>query len=370
VFDSRAGVLAALITAISPYQLAHAQSARMYALLFLLTATATWALLGWLDEGGRRWAVGYVGAATLLGYTHVYGLLILAAHGLYGLVRVSRGVDTRRWLTTNLSIGLLLSPYAAALLWQLTAGDTSGIGWIDPPGVFDIPVALLTVAVGLPVTLPQVVSVAALGVGVCAALARREGQGIGALAAVLLVPVLLAFALSILVRPILAPRYLVASAVGIYTLAAGGLLALVDTVETPHIRRAGRVALVGWLALALLGSCAVFFVTPPIEEWQPAIEHVEDIDDDQTAVILTDAYVERPVDYYAGDLGTPLDDHAGVGAVRQATDGHRRLVVVKSNAADTILRSVERAGWDRVNHSEFVGVDVLQYARQEPGGET
>jgi hypothetical protein len=213
--------------------------------------------------------------------------------------------------------------------------------------------------------MPQLLALWALAMGVWG-VSLRDGPtpGIGALAAVTVVPVLVAFVLSLLVQPILVPRYLIGSAVGIYALAGGGLLALVDGVEVARVRRVGRPLLVGVLALSLLGACAVYYASPPTEEWGPAVEHAEQLNDEATAVVLTDDYIQQPVEYYSAGLGTPVGDRAGVEAVREATSGHEKLVVLKSNVNGPILNTISRAGWQRVGHSEFVGVDVLEYRRQ------
>ena len=60
----------------------------MYALLALLAALSTWALLVWLGGAGRRWAVAYVLLAAAGLYTHYFFPAVMVAQGLVVVGRV------------------------------------------------------------------------------------------------------------------------------------------------------------------------------------------------------------------------------------------------------------------------------------------
>ena len=84
--DTRTGLLAALLIAVSTFQVEYAQEARMYALLALLATLSTTALVrlsrthGAADDTAprrplvSRWWLAYVGTAILLIYTHAYSV--------------------------------------------------------------------------------------------------------------------------------------------------------------------------------------------------------------------------------------------------------------------------------------------------------
>jgi mannosyltransferase len=55
LFDRRAGLMAAFIAAVSPFQVYYAQEARMYALLALLGALTIWATVEWMLPGNEEW---------------------------------------------------------------------------------------------------------------------------------------------------------------------------------------------------------------------------------------------------------------------------------------------------------------------------
>jgi hypothetical protein len=86
--------LALIIFLVWPAIAFTASDARPYALATLLTVASVWALIHWLDRGGRsRWAL-FVVLAASLGYAHpVFGLVLIPL-GLYSFIRL-RGASTR-----------------------------------------------------------------------------------------------------------------------------------------------------------------------------------------------------------------------------------------------------------------------------------
>ena len=77
---------AALLAAASPVLVYYSQETRMYALLALLAALSTWALLAWRGGAGRRWAVAYVLLAAAGLYTHYFFPAVMVAQGLVVLL--------------------------------------------------------------------------------------------------------------------------------------------------------------------------------------------------------------------------------------------------------------------------------------------
>ena len=73
---------ATLFAATAPVLIYYSQETRMYALLGLLAALSTWALLAWLGGAGRRWAVAYVLLAAAGLYTHYFFPAVIVAHGV------------------------------------------------------------------------------------------------------------------------------------------------------------------------------------------------------------------------------------------------------------------------------------------------
>ncbi len=99
LFDRRAGLMAAFIAAVSPFQVYYAQEARMYALLALLGALTVWATVEWMEvhpslpgeEGWRKglpWALLYILSATAGLYTQYAFPVVLVATNLAALAHL------------------------------------------------------------------------------------------------------------------------------------------------------------------------------------------------------------------------------------------------------------------------------------------
>ncbi|MFN2226190.1 MAG: glycosyltransferase family 39 protein [Anaerolineae bacterium] len=130
-----AGLAAALLAAINPFQVYYAQEARMYALLALLGAVAFYCALRWAAEPRPRWAVAYVLAAAAGLYTHYAFPLVLLALNLLLVPWTALGHPRRdmqgrewlwswpllRWLALNVVAALLFLPWLPAAYRQLTA---------------------------------------------------------------------------------------------------------------------------------------------------------------------------------------------------------------------------------------------------------
>ncbi|MEQ8856432.1 glycosyltransferase family 39 protein [Gimesia sp.] len=91
--DARAiqpALFATLLVALSPFQIEWSQTVRMYALGGAFSVWSTWALLQALNSSRphvRDWLLYGLLAAGLI-YTHYFGFFILAAHGIYGGIRI------------------------------------------------------------------------------------------------------------------------------------------------------------------------------------------------------------------------------------------------------------------------------------------
>ncbi len=124
VSSQTVGLLSALLVAVSPFQIAAAQEARMYPLLGTLALASTLALLSSVDRGGMgRWA-GYLAASALMAYTHYLGGLVLLAHGIW--VGCCERRHFGRWAMCVAGVAVLYVPWAPAFLEQIKNGHSFG----------------------------------------------------------------------------------------------------------------------------------------------------------------------------------------------------------------------------------------------------
>ncbi|MER5623330.1 glycosyltransferase family 39 protein [Streptosporangium sp. NPDC002544] len=78
----RAGLLAGLCYAALPMVSRYAQETRSYAIVTAVAVLATWVLIEATRRSSRRWYLGYAACLVLLGWLHVYALLLVVAHAV------------------------------------------------------------------------------------------------------------------------------------------------------------------------------------------------------------------------------------------------------------------------------------------------
>jgi mannosyltransferase len=132
LFDVRTGLVAGFLMAISPFQVWHAQDARMYALLTLLIAAASHVLLRALAVGGWRHWLTYAALASLALYTHHVAAFSLLAHSIYVLL-IGRNTKwiLRRFGGALAIAAVLYAPGIASALRQF--GQVQAGYWMPRP---------------------------------------------------------------------------------------------------------------------------------------------------------------------------------------------------------------------------------------------
>ena len=231
----RAGVVAGLLAAVSPYFVAYSQEVRPYALLLALSVFSTLALLRLAERPGsvgRRAA--YALALASLPYTHALGAFVALAHALYGFIRVVRprpgdppGLLRAGLLCSAVAL-VLFAPWLPSLLRQEEFVRTSG--WIARPGWREFHRAVLAHAGGE----FAFVTISFLGLAGLGLAARRRSADRPRLVACLLwaVPLGTAAGVSLFGPAIFLPRTTIASAAGLFLLAAIGAARIAESGES------------------------------------------------------------------------------------------------------------------------------------------
>jgi mannosyltransferase len=137
------GLLAGLLFATAPYMTYYAQMARSYALETMFATIATYLLIRAWPDGRWRWWLGYGAAVALTGLFNIFGLLILAAHGVTLLLTDARGQTWTgrrigripraprvplRWLAVCSAAVVILVP-----LLSLASHQQVQIAWLHRP---------------------------------------------------------------------------------------------------------------------------------------------------------------------------------------------------------------------------------------------
>lgn len=223
--SSKAGLWAAVFTAVSPFQIYHSQDLRMYALLGLSQLAYFWFFIRiWQSETGkaRRWDwIGLILCGTAAMYSHNLAIFGLVTADLFLLIR-------REWkklwalMAAQVIIGVLALPW----LWMVP-GQVEKIQrafWTPRPGLADIIQAILVFNVHLPLEGAWMTAALALSILVFVLalfetwLARKKGAGTGLLVVVFLGLPALLFAVSYIIRPVFVPRGFILASLAYYGL--------------------------------------------------------------------------------------------------------------------------------------------------------
>jgi mannosyltransferase len=316
------GLLAGLLFATAPYMTYYAQMARSYALETMFAAIATYLLIRAWPDGRWRWWLGYGAAVALTGLLNIFGLLILAAHGVTLLLAPARGRPPAgglaaaggvaaagrltgrfpwRWLAVSAAAVAVLSPLLAVASHQ-----QQQIAWLSRPDYKAIERLLSNTAGSKDLVLP----LALLALGGLAAAWLGDGWRPLNPAAValpwLVMPSLLLMAVSF-VKPVYYVRY-VEFCLPALALAAGagltGLIRLAGLTPLARLRLAGsrpadsqgagsRWAWIGpWLPAALVLAVLAALLAGP----QQAIRKTDARPDNLRKASAIMAAQERPGD--------------------------------------------------------------------------
>jgi mannosyltransferase len=282
---SRAALVAAFLIAGSPFVVEYSQEARPYAMVLLLSAASSLALLRAIEQPTwRRW-IAYAVLAVASLYVHDTMAFVLLVHGIWALITVPIR-DRRFWRVVVAfgAIGLSALPLAGLLSEPVFT-------WVPPLTLSWLTTILISVTGG---THPLLVFwLGAVGLGTIATLSRlrqgRVGWSMALAVALGLVPILIEVAISVR-RPMLEERYLMVSVPGLAVCAGIGIAA----IPWDKIR---------WLSVALFVALAVvalsrWYTAEPKEGWREAEQIIAAEFHAGDGVVVYPEYCRLPFDYY------------------------------------------------------------------------
>ncbi len=260
--DDRVGLLAALLWAVNPFELYHAQDARDYAIWSALSVLAMWLLVCACDRQRRLdWAL-YVLAAVAALYSFFLEAFFVAVAMLY--IVIWRRTAWRSGRIALLAIALLLIPWGAQL-WALAhsgyKGTLTASANISQIGTSLMPALFVgNVNPTLADLWSTLLMILALSVLI---LLRRGRQSTGLfLTAYAVIPALL-LTLAATRLAVFDPRYVIAATPPLLILAAYGLISL-------HRGIAYRAPLMAWLIAAIFGLAFVLMPLIAYSEFRKA----------------------------------------------------------------------------------------------------
>jgi hypothetical protein len=250
------------------------------------------------------------------------------------------------------AVAILCAPEA---VFAIRAGPR-GIGWISRPSFNDLlhlPDELLG---GSRILAWAMVALGAYAVG--RALRDRRPWPVGFVATWFVIPVLLAFAISVR-QPMFIPYYLIVTLPALVLLAAAGLVNLPNRV-------ASAAALAVLLAFSVVGMSR-WYERRGAEEFREAVSHVLGRMRPGDGIVLRPFYIDKPVGYYERRSNATGPRVVGFPGVESGLRHPPRIWLVTRNGDTTAERlsrleeGVTSAAYARVGGRRFEGVTVSLY---------
>jgi mannosyltransferase len=245
------GLLSGLLFATAPYMTYYAQMARSYAIVTMFASIASYLLLRAYPDGRWRWWWAYGAAVALTGLFNLFGLLILAAHGVTLLLTDPRGQspDGRRvgriplrWLAVSAAAVIVLGP-----LLRVASQEQKQISWLTRPNASAIERLLIDLAGSRPLIVPFALLALAGLTAACLADNWRPLNPAAIALPWLVVPPFVLIAVSF-VKPVYYVRYVEFCLPALSILAGAGLVGLIRFAAGTPL---GRLRL-AWLPAALV----------------------------------------------------------------------------------------------------------------------
>lgn len=303
-FSRPVGMVAGLLTALSPIHLFYSRQARMYGLLALVSLAAVFALERACERGRRLdWLV-YATLAAAAMYTHLYGLFIpVIAFALIWTRRWDR-MTVRRALFSHLGILLVYVPWLPSLWRQVSEHHTPHL---DRPGVLDVLRSFYYFSFGQPLSVAatphlirwalSLIFAGLLVLGLCAVWRRRSVWVF-----YLILPLGLAYLISFIKPAYFAGRY------DMMVFPAWTLLVAVGftTVRPLALRWAIGTAVIGLMLWPLSLYLRSVTNERPWNDIADLIVKQAEVGD----VIIFTGLSRPPVQYYLGKTGRRLILHS------------------------------------------------------------
>ncbi len=374
LFDSRTGVIAALVTAIAPFHVQYSQEARMYALMGLLLILATWAFVRAFQNSETRiawgWWIGFGMCAGLAMHTQQLSAFYLAALGVIPFAARHK----------QRIIGMIVGTAVAFLIyipWLLVAfaqfQRVTANYWIPVPSAARL---LLTLRSLVIVNLDILAPASLIGLAIALLLLifllvqvimRRNRQSVSERAALgfalwlFAVPILALWGFSQL-RPLYIDRALIGSALMLYVAFAW----LIAKAKLPRPVQIGLGALL--IAASAIGLSAHYtWATFPNSPFRQAMERISLDIQPGDVIIHQDKTSALPSIFYAPELDQGyLRDEPGAADDTLSPTAQRTLGAVAAECIQQAALGAHRIWWVTFSFTAdqyaAAGVDTYQQA--------
>ena len=358
LFTKRVGLISGFLSAISYYHIYYSQEVRTLSPLLFLSLLS-YLLFIKILKGDRKWYYPcYFLANLLLGYTHIFGLFIIASQIIYFLLFWSNYKQQRAKLLSTVVVTIVtLFPLVPLIYGRAAALAEHGF-WIPAPGLGSIFNTLVRYAGAGPgrefilLTFFLLIVVGFFSIEVVGG-RWNQAKPLASLESVrcsikfgsieqdlllimwLSLPILIPFVESYFMTPIYAIRYLICASPAFYLLVARGMGNL-------HWKYIFYPILIFIVFLSFFGL-QQYYSNPGKAQWREAAVFIEmNSNADSDVAVFCASFFQNPFNYYyKGELerlgiSNRVSDIQKLGAfVDSAVDGKDRLWLILDSGSQT-----------------------------------
>ncbi|QPC80967.1 glycosyltransferase family 39 protein [Phototrophicus methaneseepsis] len=309
IWGKRVGLLAALLWAIHPFEIWHAQDARNYGIWPAMSVTAIWLAVRALTINRPRDWVLYVIAGLIAIYTYYLEMFILAALNVYVLVTYIRERGTlKRWI---ISQAIIWGTFALWLLYFLNILRQSKM-YSGTAGGFSLE-TLLTLflpSLSFGQTLPAdfmsgIAPILLVILILCMVYIARKNRRVAIFLGALIVVPVIAISIVSSFLPVYAPRYILGIVPAILLLIT---ITSTELMTTKPTRWLGGLLISVWVALSLVSlnnhfHDATFY---KVDEWRSVATYLDHMTQSDDLIIQTTS--DAGFGYYYQQTGNPTDE--------------------------------------------------------------
>lgn len=302
-YSRAVGLFSATIVATSPFMVWYGNEARMYSLLTLLTILNSYFFVSIYKKRGTYWSwIGYTITAILGVYTHYFFFLLLVAQVVFFFAK--KEIFPRKALSRFLIIaGIVIASFLPWAIYVFKSGSASNMRpLLLPPSSFDIFNTFSYFLFGFH---PDFINTIFVSLWPLSALfiflALRHNVKFSPesqfFALAVLVPMVLAYVISFVLRPVFLPRYLI--------LTLPPLLLVISAIILTYPKRlsAGIQTILVSLMLITLFTQGYSDTTPVKENYRAAVNLLNEEVGPSDLIIVSAPFTIYPVEYYYRGLG-------------------------------------------------------------------
>lgn len=364
LFGHTPGLVAALITAVSPLHVNHSQEIRMYSLLTALVTMSVLLFLRYVETGRLRTLIGVLAFSFASFLVFPLSVFMFAVYSVYLLFHIRRHRKPAVWwLTGQAAMAVAAVPWMPKLLevskefgdawtWRLAKPGPIDIAWM----IRDFNLWRIASSHKTALMVSNAYTFVILGLLLFGALygLGRAGWQTRFTLLWLLVPLAGTAIVSNVSANMWITRYLIYASPALYLLIGLGLTRLAGS------RAAYSIALIGVLGLPL-ARLAVYYQQPEHPEWRQAVRWLQQNADENDSIAIYRSGNKHAFHYYYRGK-TPVVALGPEGLTRQSFQGWTDARVASLLAE---IPSTSRRVWFVFSwHEEAGGVQIEDYVRR------